>query len=80
MFQSIQQLQPPTKSVLLQKFRNLSFLSLAEAKFYMEESEWDVDRALDMWRADRDWEREQVSLSPRVVTRNPPGDASMPVW
>lgn len=62
--QSLQRGQLPTRSTLLQKFVKASRLGHVEAKYYLEEAEWDMNTALGMWRDDRDWEEVQVGRRP----------------
>mmetsp|Transcript_6489 Transcript_6489/g.10610 ORF Transcript_6489/g.10610 Transcript_6489/m.10610 type:complete len:222 (+) Transcript_6489:220-885(+) len=54
--------QESTHNVLLQKFKNTTSEPDTEAKFYLEENEWDLSRALADWSGDEKWIREEESL------------------
>lgn len=51
--------QENTKDVILQKFRNETSESLAESRVYLEDNNWELERALKAWREDEQWEHKQ---------------------
>lgn len=48
--------QENTQDVLLQKFRNETNESTAEARVYLDDNNWDVEAAVRAWKADENWE------------------------
>lgn len=52
--------QIQTKDVVLQRFRNMTYLGTAEAKYYLDESDWHLNNALAEWKLDLSWESSQV--------------------
>lgn len=48
--------QTQTEDVLIQKFRNMTMNEgKAEARIYLEENNWDIDKAISAWRGDESW-------------------------
>jgi hypothetical protein len=46
--------------VMIQKFRQITHENVTEAKYYMEESGWDIKRALEAWHSDSTWSGHHV--------------------
>jgi hypothetical protein len=67
---SIVQPQVDTQEVKVQKFKNVTGEGNQEAHLYLENSDWDVDRAIGAWKGDENWTitapRSQVAFSSEV--------------
>lgn len=46
------QVQKPTKDIILQKFQNESGEGKIESKIYLEDANWDLQKALSLWKGD----------------------------
>jgi len=51
------QMQENTHDVLIQKFKNATGESAVESRIYLEESEWNVESAIEKWNIDDNWEK-----------------------
>jgi LysM repeat protein len=51
------EIQLSSQDVLIQKFRNVSGEGKIEARIYLEESDWDLEKALTAWRGDESWNK-----------------------
>lgn len=49
------QIQEKTPDIILQIFKNQTAETTEEAKFYLEESKWDLELALQAWKKDEEW-------------------------
>lgn len=47
--------QEQTQEVILQKFKNLSGVQNAEARYYLDENAWELDMAMKAWETDENW-------------------------
>jgi LysM repeat protein len=50
--------QIETHEVILQRFKNLTSEGIQESKMYLEDNQWNLMKAVEHWKADRNWERE----------------------
>ncbi|CAM9669795.1 unnamed protein product [Chrysoparadoxa australica] len=72
--------QEPTEPVLMQQFINASGVGAQEAKFYLGANEWDLQAALDEYKADVAWEKEEaLVLQPggELATAQQPEESSI---
>ena len=51
--------QDSSHDVLLQKFKNATLESDIEAKYYLEENNWDFEEAMADWSGDESWVKEK---------------------
>jgi hypothetical protein len=59
----IDRLQPASRDVDVQRFRNESGLGVKEATYYLETNDWIYALAIEQFRGDQQWEREHVDGS-----------------
>jgi hypothetical protein len=59
----IDRLQPASRDVDVQRFRNESGLGAKEATYYLETNDWSYAVAIEQFRGDQQWEREHVEGS-----------------
>lgn len=48
-------LQHDTHEVMTQRFKNITQEDFNEAKYYLEGSEYDLEKSLSTWKEDKDW-------------------------
>jgi hypothetical protein len=48
-------LQKDTYEVMIQRFKNITQEDFNEAKYYLEGSEYDLEKSLATWKEDKDW-------------------------
>lgn len=53
------QIQEQTPDVILQLFKNETSETTEEARFYLDETNWDLTEALQAWRKDDAWDKEK---------------------
>lgn len=54
--------QIETNEVLLQRFKNLTSEGMQEARMYLDDNDWDFQKALESWKADRHWEEDHSNV------------------
>lgn len=59
--------QMKTKEVVLQTFRNKTDLGQIEARMYLEDHDWDQERALKAWEEDNAWEIASAAKSSKTT-------------
>jgi hypothetical protein len=59
----IDRIQPASRDVDVQRFRNESGLGVNEATYYLETNDWSYALAIEQFRGDQQWEREHVEGS-----------------
>ena len=48
-------IQSETEDILIQKFKNISGEGKIESKVYLEENNWNIEKALISWKTDETW-------------------------
>mmetsp|Transcript_24816 Transcript_24816/g.22536 ORF Transcript_24816/g.22536 Transcript_24816/m.22536 type:complete len:247 (+) Transcript_24816:53-793(+) len=48
-------IQDNTEDILLQKFKNLSGEGTAESRMYLEDHDWNINKAFSAWKGDEAW-------------------------
>jgi hypothetical protein len=56
-------IQPNSEDIIVQRFKNETGEAEAEAKCYLEESDWDLEKALSSWKGDEKWMSDEVPLA-----------------
>ena len=69
-------LQGDTPEVKLQVVRNATKLPEIEARFYLEDHDWDVQRSIDACKADDEWE-DLATAHPVTPGRSAPGNTQV---
>jgi translation elongation factor EF-Ts len=52
-----------SREITVQQFRNATGESLAEARVYLEDANYDLEAALFAWRSDEQWELGKSGIS-----------------
>jgi LysM repeat protein len=50
--------QIETNEIILQKFKNVTGENTQEARLYLEESNWVLEKAMEAWKNDTQWEKD----------------------
>jgi hypothetical protein len=62
--------QEYTSEVLIQQFKNTTGESDMEAKYYLQEHDWDLSKALSEWSGDEGWVREEETLKAHYTNQH----------
>lgn len=53
--------QEDTEEVLMQRFKNISQETSIEARVYLQENDWNLEKALTAWKGDESWATTHVT-------------------